>query len=146
MYLQPPTHPAPVTTPRGHASQVPEIATKYYEKDDPFMFNSFCTVTEPDEVSSLIGARPKLETLYDVFVNVRSPPLPPLPPLPRKHPPCFLRPLQVRNDEREHWKTLCNLVQYDDTQVCSLQRPCAVCPAVPCHFGSAPLHLCTAAL
>lgn len=30
-------------------------------------------------------------SLYDVFVN-------------------------VRNDEREHWKTLCNLVQYDDMQ------------------------------
>ena len=26
---------------------------------------------------------------------------------------------QVRNDEREHWKTLCNLVQFDDTQACS---------------------------
>jgi hypothetical protein len=22
----------------------------------------------------------------------------------------------VRNDEREHWKTLCNLVQFDDMQ------------------------------
>ena len=36
--------------------------------------------------------RPTLRSLYDVFVN-------------------------VRNDEREHWKTLCNLVQYDDMQV-----------------------------
>ena len=70
---------------------VPDIARKYYERDDPFMFNTFCTVTEPDEVASLVGARPKLETLYDVFVN-------------------------VRNDEREHWKTLCNLVQFDDAQ------------------------------
>jgi ubiquinol oxidase len=68
---------------------VPAIATKYYEKDDPFMFNTFCTVTEPDEDASSLGSRPKLESLYDVFVN-------------------------VRNDEREHWKTLCNLVQFDD--------------------------------
>ena len=70
---------------------VPEIARKYYERDDPFMFNTFCTVSEPDEVASFVGERPKLETLYDVFVN-------------------------VRNDEREHWKTLCNLVQFDDMQ------------------------------
>jgi hypothetical protein len=35
--------------------------------------------------------RPKLESLYDVFVN-------------------------VRDDEKEHWKTLCNLVQYNDMQ------------------------------
>ena len=44
-----------------------------------------------DEAASFVGERPKLETLYDVFVN-------------------------VRNDEREHWKTLCNLVQFDDMQ------------------------------
>ena len=24
----------------------------------------------------------------------------------------------MRDDEKEHWKTLCNLVQYDDMQVC----------------------------
>ena len=51
------------------------------------MFNTFCTVSEPDEAASFVGERPKLETLYDVFVN-------------------------VRNDEREHWETLCNLVQH----------------------------------
>jgi len=48
----------------------------------------FCTVKEPESEPFAIANRPKLETLYDVFVN-------------------------VRNDEREHWKTLCNLVQYD---------------------------------
>jgi ubiquinol oxidase len=35
--------------------------------------------------------RPRLDSLYDVFAN-------------------------VRDDEREHWKTLCNLVQFDDMQ------------------------------
>ena len=68
---------------------VPEIARKYYERDDPFMFNTFCTVSEPDEVASFVGERPNLETLYDVFVN-------------------------VRNDEAAHWRTLCTLVQHGD--------------------------------
>jgi len=70
---------------------VPEIARKYYERDDPFMFDQFCTVKEPGDKGSFSERRPRLETLYDVFVN-------------------------VRNDEKEHWKTLCNLVQYDDTK------------------------------
>jgi len=67
---------------------VPDVARKYYDEDDPYLFEKFCTVPEPDETPY---CRPKLESLYDVFVN-------------------------VRNDEREHWKTLCNLVQYDDMQ------------------------------
>ena len=46
---------------------------------------------EPDEDGQYSDRRPTLRSLYDVFVN-------------------------VRNDEREHWKTLCNLVQYDDMQ------------------------------
>jgi len=69
---------------------VPAIARKYYVEDNPYMFDSFCTVKDP-EGSVFSNGRPELETLYDVFVN-------------------------VRNDEREHWKTLCNLVQYDDMQ------------------------------
>jgi len=68
---------------------VPAIAQKYYEQENPFLFDLFCTVKEPDTEPFAIATRPKLESLYDVFVN-------------------------VRNDEREHWKTLCNLVQYDD--------------------------------
>lgn len=68
---------------------VPSIARKYYEEENPFLFDLFCTVKEPDSEPFAIANRPKLESLYDVFVN-------------------------VRNDEREHWKTLCNLVQYDD--------------------------------
>lgn len=68
---------------------VPAIARKYYEEENPFLFDQFCTVKEPASEPFAIANRPKLESLYDVFVN-------------------------VRNDEREHWKTLCNLVQYDD--------------------------------
>lgn len=71
---------------------VPAIARKYYEQDNPFLFDLFCTVPEPGEdPQSFSRRRPNLESLYDVFVN-------------------------VRNDEREHWKTLCNLVQFDDMQ------------------------------
>lgn len=68
---------------------VPAIASKYYEQENPFLFDLFCTVKEPETEPFAIANRPKLTSLYDVFVN-------------------------VRNDEREHWKTLCNLVQYDD--------------------------------
>jgi ubiquinol oxidase len=70
---------------------VPEIARKYYEKDNPFLFDLFCTVKSKDEQGNFSTRRPKLESLYDVFIN-------------------------VRDDEREHWKTLCNLVQYNDMQ------------------------------
>lgn len=68
---------------------VPEIARKYYEEDNPFLFDLFCTVPEADDEGQFSKRRPRLTNLYDVFVN-------------------------VRNDEREHWKTLCNLVQFDD--------------------------------
>lgn len=70
---------------------VPDIARKYYIEDNPFMFDQFCTVKDKDENGNFSSRRPKLETLYDVFVN-------------------------VRDDEKEHWKTLCNLVQYSDMQ------------------------------
>jgi ubiquinol oxidase len=70
---------------------VPAIATKYYVEDNPFLFDLFCTVKDLDEDGNFSARRPKLESLYDVFVN-------------------------VRNDEKEHWKTLCNLVQYNDMQ------------------------------
>jgi len=73
------------------AMPVPPIATKYYVDDNPFLFDLFCTVKDLDEEGNFSARRPKLESLYDVFVN-------------------------VRNDEKEHWKTLCNLVQYDDMQ------------------------------
>lgn len=70
---------------------VPAIATKYYVEDNPFMFDQFCTVKNKNDDGTFSQRRPKLETLYDVFVN-------------------------VRDDEREHWKTLCNLVQFGDMQ------------------------------
>jgi ubiquinol oxidase len=70
---------------------VPPIARKYYEEDNPFLFDLFCTVKDVGDDGQFSQRRPKLESLYDVFVN-------------------------VRNDEREHWKTLCNLVQYNDMQ------------------------------
>jgi ubiquinol oxidase len=71
--------------------QVPEIARKYYERDNPFLFDLFCTVKSNDgDTTTERRHRPlKLETLYDVFVN-------------------------IRDDEREHWRTLTNLVQYND--------------------------------
>ena len=68
---------------------VPDVARQYYEIDDPYLFDKFCTVKDGGEGFS--NRRPKLESLYDVFVN-------------------------VRDDEKEHWKTLCNLVQFDSME------------------------------
>ncbi len=56
-----------------------------------FLFDLFCTVKDKEQPRDFSARRPKLESLYDVFVN-------------------------VRDDEREHWKTLCNLVQFNDMQ------------------------------
>ena len=68
---------------------VPDVARRYYEEDNPFLFDLLCTmsgcVSEPTPESV---RRPTLCSLYDVFVN-------------------------IRNDEMEHWATLCNLVQQD---------------------------------
>lgn len=71
--------------------EVPPIAIKYYIEDNPFLFDQFCTVKDCDDDGKFSARRPQLKSLYDVFVN-------------------------VRDDEKEHWKTLCNLVQYDDMQ------------------------------
>jgi ubiquinol oxidase len=71
---------------------VPDIARKYYERDNPFLFDLFCTVKSRslpacDDTNRI---RPlQLNNLYDVFCN-------------------------IRDDENEHWKTLCNLVQFND--------------------------------
>ena len=70
---------------------VPAIAKKYYVEDNPFLFDLFCTVKNKDENGDFSNRRPQLSSLYDVFVN-------------------------IRDDEKEHWKTLCNLVQYGDMQ------------------------------
>lgn len=68
---------------------VPPVATKYYMEDNPYMFDTFCTVQDRDAEGHFSLRRPKLENLYDVF-------------------------LCIRDDEKEHWKALCNLVQYSD--------------------------------
>lgn len=70
---------------------VPQIAIKYYVEDNPFLFDLFCTVKDKDSKRNFSEQRPQLDSLYDVFVN-------------------------IRDDEKEHWKTLCNLVQYGDMQ------------------------------
>merc|ERR1719473_461357 len=49
---------------------VPAIAKKYYEQENPFLFDLFCTVKEPDGEPFTLASRPKLESLYDLFVNV----------------------------------------------------------------------------
>ena len=65
---------------------VPDIARQYYcSNENQYLLNLFCTVKGVDKDTRCDIT---LNTLYDVFV-------------------C------IRNDEREHWKTLCNLVQYD---------------------------------
>ena len=85
------------------AQPVPAIAMKYYVDDDPYLFDLISTGTtvnqhehthtHPQQQSQQQShpRRPKLETLYDVFIN-------------------------VRDDEKEHWKTLCNLVQYGEME------------------------------
>jgi len=83
---------------------VPAIAREYYETEyrkNPHVFEAFCAVSKnPTSATAKSNGnhsdsprslnRPhELHTLYDVFRN-------------------------VRDDEREHWMALCNLVQYDD--------------------------------
>jgi ubiquinol oxidase len=55
---------------------VPDIARKYYERDNPFLFDLFCMVSssqEADKKNQNGRLRPiKLESLYDVFVNIRD--------------------------------------------------------------------------
>jgi ubiquinol oxidase len=67
---------------------VPEIAKQYYMYDYPSFFPLFCTTGANRPGSKSSPPLIQLNSLYDVFV-------------------C------IRNDEKEHWKTLCNLVQYD---------------------------------
>jgi len=69
---------------------VPDIAREYYERQNPYLFDKFCTVKDGTG-EDFSARRPKLESLYDVFTN-------------------------VRDDEKEHWKTLCNLVQFDSME------------------------------
>ena len=72
---------------------VPPIAKQYYIDDNSYLQDLCRTVidaaaTTTSDESLLSRPKPILNSLYDVFV-------------------C------VRDDEKEHWKTLCQLVQYD---------------------------------
>jgi len=84
---------------------VPEIAYKYYMEENSFLFDLFCTVKDEESNRNFSEFRPKLDSLYDVFVN-------------------------IRDDEKEHWKTLCNLVQYGDMQGVSNQLVSSTKPSV----------------
>jgi ubiquinol oxidase len=73
---------------------VPRVAREYYEADDKFLFDLVSQSCRTDRIDIADGCprRPNLQTLYDVFV-------------------C------IRNDEKEHWESLCTLVQrgsFDD--------------------------------
>ena len=81
---------------------VPEVARKYYESDlikNPHLFEAFCAVSKAPRTHSTFTEqisnprkdnRPhELNNLYDVFMN-------------------------IRDDEREHWMSLCNMVQYGE--------------------------------
>eukprot|EP00934_Nitzschia_sp_Nitz4_P001580 Nitzschia sp. Nitz4//scaffold52_size167869//153583//154464//NITZ4_002297-RA/size167869-processed-gene-0.139-mRNA-1//-1//CDS//3329554098//1580//frame0 len=71
---------------------VPEIARQYYEVGNPCFFDQFSTVPSKEENRNRLTGhriRPPLQSLYDVFVL-------------------------VRDDEKEHWRTLCNLVQFQE--------------------------------
>jgi ubiquinol oxidase len=48
------------------AQPAPQIAISYYRDGDLYMFDEFQTARAPEE------RRPKVENLYDVFVNVRD--------------------------------------------------------------------------
>lgn len=89
---------------RLKSKPVPEIARKYYERDNPFLFDLFCTVKSKTTEGTYSERRPQLESLYDVFVN-------------------------IRDDEKEHWKTLCNLVQYDDMNAVDATQVQSTTPA-----------------
>lgn len=67
---------------------VPPVAREYYEADDKFLFDLVTQSCRVDRIDIADGCprRPNLQTLYDVFV-------------------C------IRNDEKEHWESLCTLVQ-----------------------------------
>ncbi len=79
---------------------VPDIARKYYESDyvkNPHLFEAFCAVSATDGHTKSLdysNSRRKngpheMKNLYDVFLN-------------------------IRDDEKEHWMSLCNIVQYGE--------------------------------
>lgn len=68
---------------------VPDVARKYYSEDNPIWLDQFHVKDDGKERGFSSRGNAKLESLYDVFVN-------------------------VRDDEKEHWAALCNLVQYGE--------------------------------
>mmetsp|Transcript_3411 Transcript_3411/g.9569 ORF Transcript_3411/g.9569 Transcript_3411/m.9569 type:complete len:355 (+) Transcript_3411:157-1221(+) len=91
---------------------VPEIATRYYVEDNPFLFDLFCTVKSKTSEATYSERRPELNTLYDVFCN-------------------------IRDDEKEHWKTLCNLVQFNDMNAVDATEVRSTTPAPAALDGAA---------
>jgi ubiquinol oxidase len=90
---------------------VPDIAREYYVDGDSYFLDLYRTVRSSSSCSDPAAAthrsdRPALSSLYDVFV-------------------C------IRNDEREHWKTLCNLVQYNDMQAIPAEQVQSTQPGAP---------------
>lgn len=78
---------------------VPPIATQYYMNENTFLQDLCRTVADTasrtlDTAPPMSRPKPILNSLYDVFV-------------------C------IRDDEKEHWKTLCHLVQYDQMSAVS---------------------------
>jgi len=65
---------------------VPRAARAYYDAPNPYLFDLCRTTTSGRRRVPL--KKSKLASLYDVFVN-------------------------VRDDEKTHWATLCSLVQFD---------------------------------
>jgi hypothetical protein len=51
---------------------VPDIAAEYYIRDNPFLFDLFCTAKDRDDKGNFRKRWPQFKTLYDVFVNVRD--------------------------------------------------------------------------
>ena len=69
---------------------VPKVAQQYYCEDNPVWLDLF-HVKDSVKDRNFNARQTKLESLYDVFQH-------------------------VRDDEKEHWMALCNLVQYGDIQ------------------------------
>lgn len=97
---------------RLKSQPVPDIAAKYYVHDNPFLFDLFCTVKSNADDATYSERRPELGSLYDVFCN-------------------------IRDDEKEHWKTLCNLVQYNDMNAVDASEVRSTTPAPPAIEGAA---------
>ena len=70
---------------------VPKAATKYYIDDNRSLFSAYCQFDDKDSQGINFFNKLKFENLYDVFET-------------------------VRNDEKEHWKIMCNLVQHGDVR------------------------------